>query len=641
MSPFRKGRTINWRITAVAVHDLVMAAVTFELAVWIRYFFEPIDMPFLGMWEATVVFTAISGLVFSRIGLYRAIWHYASFNDLVAILKAVSLAILIFLAVLFMLTRLQDLPRSVLLLEWPLLIFALSGPRLLYRAYKDGDLSKVFDRSSVPRVPVLLAGAGHGSEAFIREMRRNRVAGYRVVGIIDDKRKRIGRDIQGVRVLGDLASLPDVVARLDARGDRPQRLVITNEKIDGATVRTLFDAAEGLGLTLGRMPKLTEIRGGAEPRIEIRPVEVADLLGRPQKVLDRPAMAELIAGKRVLVTGAGGTIGSELVRQIATFEPAHLTLLENSEYSLYQIDLELMEQHPDLARNAVLGDVRDGERLANVFARARPQLVFHAAAFKHVPLVEANPCEAVLTNTIGTRRLADACRRGGVEAMVMISTDKAVNPSSVMGASKRMAEIYCQAAAVEGAAGGGCRFVTVRFGNVLGSTGSVVPLFQRQLAAGGPLTVTHPDVIRYFMTTREAVELVLQASTLEHGPDGRIFVLDMGEPVRIQDLARQMIRLAGLRPDHDVTIEYVGLRPGEKLFEELFHDREQLVPTNRDGILLAAPRLIDMAQLAPLMERLETAARNRDLTTVMALITELVPEFQGNLDQETQAAANR
>src|SRR6185312_5655505 len=361
-----------------------------------------------------------------------------------------------------------------------------------------------------------------------------------------------GRNIHGIDVLGTFDDIPKVVAELERAGQRPQRLLLTRDDMDGATIRKLVDTADALGMTVARLPPLVEFRDGAAEGFEIRPVAIEDLLGRPQTVLDRDAMRRLIGGRRVLVTGAGGTIGSELVTQICGLAPAHITLLDSGEFNLYRIDLEVADAHPGLPRRAVLGDVRDRIRLERVMREMRPELVFHAAALKHVPMVELNPFEGVLTNAVGTRNVADACRAAGVAAMVQISTDKAVNPTSIMGASKRIAESYCQALDIGDKRGPrrGTRFVTVRFGNVLGSTGSVVPLFQRQLAAGGPLTVTHEDVMRYFMTVREAVELVLQATVLGSTGEaaGKLFVLDMGEPVRIIDLARQMIRLAGKRP---------------------------------------------------------------------------------------------
>ena len=625
-----------------------MAALAFELSVWTRYQTYGAPQDFFFLWEATLIFAIVGGLVFWWGGLYRGIWHYASFTDLAAIARAVTVAVLVFLPVLFVLTRLQDLPRSSLAITWPVLILLLAGPRLAYRLFKDGNLNAVLERDSDPRVPVLVIGASDAADAFIREMSRSRLAGYRIVGIVDNKPGRIGRDIRGVRVWGDIASIPAVVERLAKKGRRPQRLILANHKLDAAAVRSLLDTATGLGMTLARLPKMTEFQQDARGPVsfhgaglDIRPVDMEDLLGRPQKVLDRAAVSNLIGGKRVLVTGAGGTIGGELLRQIAELGPAQIALFDNGEYNLYLADLQLSERHADIPRETFLGDVRDEARLDVAFRQVRPELVFHAAAFKHVPLTESNPVEAVLTNVIGTRNTANACRRHGVETMVLISTDKAVNPSSVMGATKRLAESYCQALSVaggsvaggRGGAGPGAartRFATVRFGNVLGSTGSVVPLFQRQIASGGPITVTHDEVARYFMTTREAVELVLQASALpdaDSNGGGKIFVLDMGEPIRIQDLARQMIRLAGLRPDRDIEIVFTGLRPGEKLQEEIFHHKEELAATTGDGILLAAPRVMDLDLLEPQIERLEASARARDTGETLRLLKTLVPEY--------------
>jgi O-antigen biosynthesis protein WbqV len=371
-------------------------------------------------------------------------------------------------------------------------------------------------------------------------------------------------------------------------------------------------------------------------------VAIEELLDRPQVPLDREGMARLIQGRRVLVTGAGGTIGGELARQVAALGPAQLTLLDHGEYVLYEIDLELRERHPDVPRRAVLADVRDEPRIRRLFEQIQPELVFHAAALKHVPMVENDPLEGLLTNALGTRVVADAARAVGCRAMVFISTDKAVNPTSVMGASKRLAEMYCQALEREARhAGQGMRCVTVRFGNVLGSTGSVVPLFRRQLERGGPLTVTHPDMRRYFMTVREAVGLVLQASVIgaedraDQPPElaeGGIFVLDMGKPVKIVDLARRMIRLAGLQPDQDVEIRFTGLRPGEKLYEELFHGQEPPRPTAFAGLLMATPRTADPALVGRAIDEIAAACRGGHPNQALAQLSRLVPEFDHNTD---------
>jgi O-antigen biosynthesis protein WbqV len=371
-------------------------------------------------------------------------------------------------------------------------------------------------------------------------------------------------------------------------------------------------------------------------RIALRPIAIEDLLNRPQVQLDHAGIARLIGGRRVLVTGAGGSIGAELARQVASLGPAEIALVDNSEYALWQIDLELSESFAAVKRQTILADVRDAPRVGTVFTAFAPELVFHAAALKHVPMVESNPLEGLLTNAYGTRVVADAARAAGALATVLISTDKAVNPTSLMGASKRLAEMYCQALdiAARAAPGRQTRCVTVRFGNVLGSTGSVVPLFRRQLERGGPLTVTHPDMQRYFMTVREAVSLVLQASVaglgesaLPGAEDGGIFVLDMGKPVRILDLARQMIVLAGLKPERDVEIQFTGLRPGEKLFEELFHGREPPLQTGFAGLLMAVPRTSDAALVGRAIEEIAVLCRRGDHLAALAAVRHQVPEF--------------
>jgi len=514
-------------------------------------------------------------------------------------------------------------PRSLFVINWFVLIAFLGGPRFLYRLFKNKRLQLSFESEDRPRVPVLLVSAGDGAELFIRSLARPENANYRVVGILSETRGRVGRNIHGIEVADVVANLTDVVERLERRGDKPQRVILTKDDPDGARVRELLDEADALGMTLARLPKMTDFRSGVgDDRLELRPVDVEDLLGRPQAALDRDAMRRLIEGRRVLVTGAGGSIGSELVRQVSDHAPAQLMLVDNAEFNLYSIDMECATRHPALARDARIADVRDRARVLRLFAEFKPEIVFHAAALKHVPLVEANPLEGVRTNVVGTVNVADACTAEGVGTMVLISTDKAVNPTNVMGATKRIAESYCQALDLRRAdsekGADATRFVTVRFGNVLGSTGSVVPLFERQLAAGGPLTVTDPEMKRYFMTTREAVELVILAATDTSGDGsnaGSIKVLDMGEPVRILDLARQMIQLAGLKPDEDVKIEIIGPRPGEKMFEEVFHGGEELVSTQHPGILLAQPRASD-----------EGALR----AGVQSQIGSLVPEYQAS-----------
>jgi FlaA1/EpsC-like NDP-sugar epimerase len=612
-------------------HDIVMAALSFALSLYLRVGDQIVSYASGVLVYGTLLMAAIAATVFWSLGLYRGIWRYASVNDMLALTRAATLIILIFVPTLFLLTRAGELPRSVPIINWFLLLFMIGGPRFIYRVLKDRHRGLLQHGEDAQAIPVLLVGAGDGAELFIRAVHRNPAQLYRAVGMVSENPGRVGRNIHGVEVLGTYADLPAIVERLSLLGQRPQRLILTREDIEGAVVRKLVDTADQLGMTLARLPRLVEFRDGAAEKIEIRPVAIEDLLGRAQNVLDRDGMRRLITGHRVLVTGAGGTIGSELVRQICGLGPAQIVLLDSGEFNLYAIDLEVAESHPNLPRRVILADIRDKARIEQIMREIRPELVFHAAALKHVPMVEANPFEGVLTNVVGSRNVADACRIAGVAAMVQISTDKAINPTSVMGATKRIAESYCQAIDLvePRRLGRGTRFVTVRFGNVLGSTGSVVPLFQRQLAAGGPLTVTHPDMMRYFMTVREAVELVLQASVLGSAGEnaGTIFVLDMGEPVRILDLARQMIRLAGKRPDLDIEIKFTGLRPGEKLFEEIFHGGEALLPTACKGIQLAVPRAGDAATLAAAIDELAAICRRGDAMALQGQLRRLVPEY--------------
>ena len=621
------------------LHDVCMAALSFPLSLYLRVGGDPYYYVGSFLFEGMLLFTAVAAVVFWLMNMYRGVWRYASLNDLMAITKAVTLVILVFLPLLFLTSRLEDVPRSLPLINWFVLLALLGGPRFLYRVFKDRRLEHVLESTNATRVPALLIGAGDAAELFIREQTRDRSAPYKLVGVIDETGGRVGREIHGIPVLGRLEDIETVVGeRLEVK---PQRMILTRDRMDGEKVRDLLAYADRNGMTLARLPRLAELKDGVADRMEIRPVAVEDLLGRPRTVLDRAAMRALVKGRRVLVTGAGGTIGSELAQQIAEIGPATLVLFDCAEYLLYEIDMALADAHPTLDRRPVLGDVRDRDRIDDVIAREKPDLVFHAAALKHVPMVERNPNEGVLTNVIGTRNVADACRTAGVELMVHISTDKAVNPANVMGATKRLAEGYCQALDVAERSNDGTRFVVVRFGNVLGSRGSVVPLFQSQLARGGPLTVTDPDMTRYFMTVREAVELVLQASALglsDSQSEGRIFVLDMGDPVKIIDLARQIIRLAGLRPDKDIAIEVVGPRPGEKLHEALLHEKETPVPTACEGLTLAAPRTPDLALMARTINELERSARSRDAARTLSLLRRLVPEFENtNVDRPAVA----
>ena len=555
--------------------------------------------------------------------LSQQYWRFSGLADLVGVMGG-SIASSALFALLLIVTGFRLPTITFPIIHALTLMVLLGAPRLGYRLWR-GRPRRATDDAALQRV--ILVGAGDAADAFIRAAAADAVTGLRVVGLLALADRQAGRRMHNLPILGTATQAAAILPTLHPPASL---LVITEPDFLGAPLAALIADAEAAAIPVRRAPRPTALT--AAERIELRPVAIEDLLNRPQVRLDLPGMARLVAGRRVLVTGAGGSIGSELARQLAGLGPALLVLLDQSEYALWQIDVELGELHPDTPRRPVIADIRDRARVAAVFADAAPALVFHAAALKHVPMVEANPLEGLLTNVAGTRIVADAAAAAGAHAMVLISTDKAVNPTSLMGASKRVAEMYCQALDIASRqSGAGLRCVTVRFGNVLGSTGSVVPLFRRQLERGGPLTVTHPDMRRYFMTVREAVSLVLQACVAgmagEATPEGGIFVLDMGAPVRIVDLARQMIRLAGLRPDQDVAITYTGLRPGEKLFEELFHGREPPVPTGHPGLLMAAPRTSDAAAVAAAIDAIAGFCQAGQTRAALAEVAALVPEL--------------
>jgi FlaA1/EpsC-like NDP-sugar epimerase len=611
-------------------HDIFMAAASFNLALYLRLgndLFERTDLMIVG----TPLIAMLACVVFYALGLYRGIWRYASMRDLISITKATSLLILIFSLVMFFATRLEDYPRSAPLINWFILMALLGGPRFIYRLIKDRRFDLNHITSTTKSIPSLLIGAGDSAELFLRAIERNPAIPYAPIGLAAEMKSRLGHDIHGIPILGLISDLTQIIQTLEDAGNKPQRLILTKDDWPGEKVRELLDLSEKLGIPLSRLPKLTDLQSGITDKIDVRPIDVEDLLGRPQKSLDKSLPKTLVTDKRVLVTGAGGSIGSELVRQICSFNPSEILLLEASEYALYTIDMEISRSYPTLKRQALICNIRERSRLQQIFEETKPELVFHAAALKHVPLVEENPVEGILTNAIGTRNVADACVQFNVQSMVQISTDKAVNPTNIMGATKRIAESYAQALDMKSNDSNRCRFTTVRFGNVLGSTGSVVPLFEKQLRAGGPLTVTDKDMNRYFMTVREAVELVLQAFVLTHKDsslNGKICVLDMGEPVKILHLAEQMIKLSGLEPYKDIQIEFTGLRAGEKLFEEIFHGDEPPTPSGLDGVLIATPRTLDADELASALQSLEVTCLSKQRDEALAQVKALVPELK-------------
>ncbi|MDX7949913.1 nucleoside-diphosphate sugar epimerase/dehydratase [Lichenihabitans sp. Uapishka_5] len=620
---------------AAFLHDVLMSAAAYLVALTLRLGIEGLNHQFHHYAPPLFVFTLIAALVTPLTGLNAGIWRYASLTDLVAVIKAATVTAVCFTLVYFV-VRLEYVPRSSVIAAWAFMIIFLAGPRAIYRIWKSHRAS---GRGHRRLKPVLLVGAGDQTEMFIRAVAERNDMPFEIIGVIDDSGRRTGRLLRGARVLGAIEDIPDLVHSYGLKGRRPESLLLVKgqRELGAAKVELLLEQAQDLGIDLLRMPNLADLRDADLSQVELKPIAIEDLLDRDPVTLDLPRISQLIAGTSVLVTGAGGSIGSELSRQLAALGPARLTLVDASEYLLYSIDADVRRSYPGLVVLSRVGNVRERDAIHRLFQDAKPDIVFHAAALKHVPIVEAQPLEGLHTNVIGTRNVADAAQAVGATAMVMVSTDKAVNPTNVMGASKRFAEMYCQALDVLQPQAS-TRFVTVRFGNVLGSAGSVVPLFEKQLKTGGPITVTHPDIERFFMTIPEACQLVLQAAV--QGLDsamqrGSIFVLDMGKPVKIVDLAHKMIRLSGLRVGHDVKIAFTGLRPGEKLFEELFDRHETLSPTGAAGIHAALPRLIQHDEIVRVADDLESAILAGDEADARRLMAATVKEYAPRIDAAT------
>ena len=545
-------------------------------------------------------------------GLYRGIWMFASLPDLKRVLRAVAfstIALMAFFA--FYRQGQQVVPRSLLVLYPMLLLLYMGGGRAAYRMWKE---HRLYGGLIAQGKPVVIVGAGRGGAMLVRELERS--ADWRVVGLVDDDRSKWGRELSGNPVLGGIEDLPEVLAL-----EKASHVILAMPSAAAEACRRATDLAVEAGAHVFTVPGLEDVMAGRVAISSIRPVEIEDLLGREPVWIDTPHVAAMVAGKAILVTGAGGSIGSELCRQLARFAPARLVLFEQSEFALYTLEQWFSVHMPNVALVSLAGDVKDAARLNEVFAEHRPQVVFHAAAYKHVPLMEVgNAWQAVRNNVLGTLRVAECAARSGAERFVLISTDKAVNPTNVMGATKRLAEMVCEALHRQG---GVTQFEMVRFGNVLGSTGSVIPKFQEQIARGGPVTVTHPEITRYFMSIPEAAQLVLQAAAMGQG--GEIFVLDMGAPVRIVDLARKMIHLCGYA-DGEIRIEFTGLRPGEKLFEELLADAEQTRQTPHPKLRIARAREVDEDFLQKLSPWLAEPCQS-DIQ-VRAALTAWVPEYR-------------
>jgi FlaA1/EpsC-like NDP-sugar epimerase len=606
------------RLLIILVH-MVLAGAAFYVAYVLRF----LDLPakevvallpraewdiFLRLLPFVIVWKMASLAWFQ---LFQGIWRYVGTHDLVRIIKACTAGTLgIILTVVFLRVA-PGFPRSVYLLDWLVSIFAFGGLRLVVRLLRD-----MFEESvaTAPGARVLIVGAGDNGEAALRELRKHFRGVYHVVGFLDDNPEKQGMLIHGVKVLGRTADIGRVV-----REQEVAEVLFAISKAPKRLYRSLVEACEGLKVKFRMVPAIGDFITGKQRLPRLREVSVEDLLGRDPVQLDRERVAADLKGRRVLVTGAGGSIGSELVRQIAAFQPARLILFEIGESPLFEIHRQLQERFPDVPCEPVLGDIMHAEQVEAAFATFKPEVVFHAAAFKHVPMMERHPQAAVINNVRGTRQVAQAALRHGAEKFVLISSDKAVYPRNVMGATKRCAELL-----LKSLGGQGTRFIAVRFGNVLGSNGSVVPIFKQQIADGGPVRVTHPEVTRYFMTIPEAVELVLQAGALGRG--GELFMLDMGEPISIVTLARNMIELSGLVVGEDVEIQFTGLRPGEKLHEELAALTENVAPTDIPKVLRHQDgNGVDGAALAKQLNELEELAASGQVERALERLWALCP----------------
>ena len=598
---------------AAFAHDVLCIPLALLLAYWLRFNLDEVPPHFFGAAKMMLlVAMPLQAGLFCFFGFYRGFWRFASLPDLVRIIKSVSVGTTLCALVVVVFLRAGVVPRSVFILYPLLLVLSLSGSRIFYRYLKDHHL--YFARKSGKRA--LIIGAGRAGDSLVRELLASEL--YQPLGFLDDDVQTHGREIRGVRVLGSSNDLELLAKQLDVK-----TVLLAIPSARRGFVAGIISECVRLGVKCKTLPSLLELTGQQIQTKHLRDITVDDLLGRDVVKLDNAAIAAYLSGKTILVTGGGGSIGSELCRQIANSLPRRLIIFEHSEFNLYSIEMELRGKFPDLDLAVVLGDVKAGSRVDWVFATFRPEVVFHAAAYKHVPMVEKNPVEGVCNNVSGTRLVADAADRFGVKRFVLVSTDKAVNPANIMGATKRVAELYCQNLAQRSKT----KFITTRFGNVLGSAGSVVPLFEQQIKAGGPVTVTHKDISRYFMTIPEAVGLILQAGAM--GKGGEIYVLEMGEPILIRDLAEQMIRLSGFRVGEDIQIKYTGLRPGEKLYEEVFHSGEGVIGTDHPKLQLAQARLVDWAWLIQELEALQDAAVDRDWRQLINHLQIIVPEYSG------------
>jgi len=554
--------------------------------------------------------------VFALSGLYQGMWRFVGARDLLSIIRAVTLSSLVYVSLLYLVQE-SVYPRSVFIIDWFVTLILIGGSRFAYRLYREGFSTIVMNGRVKEAKNVLIVGAGRAGEMILREILGNYRLKYNPVGFVDDNREKRNLYIHGCRVLGNTREIPRIV-----RSEGVEMVFLAVPHAHGAAKRRIMMTCARAGVKAKTLPDVDSILSGKVTVRELRDFGIEDLLQRKPVRLDTLSIEAYLRGKTVMITGAGGSIGSELCRQVLRYGPKRLVLFERNEFNLYQIQMDLLELFPGADVRPVIGDILNKPRMEETLAQYRPQVVFHAAAYKHVPLMESNAVEALRNNALGTWNTAYLSAVHGVQKFVMVSTDKAVRSTNIMGVSKRLAEMVCQSLGQTSTT----KFVTVRFGNVLNSVGSVIPLFRRQIERGGPVTVTHPDIYRYFMTIPEAVQLIMQAGAMGRG--GEMFLLDMGEPVRIVDLARDMIRLSGLEPDKDIRITFTGLRPGEKLYEELLTAGEEIKATLHDKIKIAGSEQQDWKSPLEDIEDLLHAIPAGFSGAIMEKIKKLVPDFQ-------------
>ena len=671
---------VRFRRVFITIVFLSQAALSNYIAFLIRFESLPATEYIGKFFEYLPLILVIRLAFYLQSGLYKGLWRYASISDLLKIVNSTTFGSVIFMATVHYVLGDVHYPRSVYFLDWLLFIIISGGTRLFVRAFREYMFTDNLQKR------ILIIGAGDAGEMIVREMKHNREHSYDPVGFVDDDAGKKGMTIHGVPILGGSGELPAIIGKC-----QPDEILIALSGGAQLSIREIYDICKPFNVTIKKLPGINDLIDGnislaqklgerlveanlvTEAQIEealalqkreggrlgsklvklgyiaeekmisfltgqaaishMKPISLSDLLQREQVRADIAAVREFIQGKSVMVTGAGGSIGSELCRQIIKYRPSNLLLLDRYENTLFEIDLELRSRYPEAKIATVIADIQDAAYINSTFSVHRPQIIFHAAAYKHVPLMEHNPIEAVKNNVFGTRNIVEAAARHCAESFVMISTDKAVNPTSIMGATKRIAEF------LTANMNSSCdtKFTTVRFGNVLGSNGSVVPIFREQLKNGGPLTVTHPEIRRFFMLIPEAVQLVLIAAA--SGKGGELFVLDMGEPVRIVDLAENFIRLSGFVPHKEIKIEFIGLRPGEKLYEELFDESERIVPTFHDKLMIAVPQVPSMPVLFRHISEFEKAVQNQAVDDIVPIIQSIVPNFTSH--SSGQAAPGR